>query len=241
MKVAFTILDWQASAPGLSRHEQWRAWSRAALAINADGPLPDCPHLPMMTARRLSAGSRLAVDNSLALLERYHPGAVVFTSRHGELERNQRILDALARDRSISPTDFTMSVHNAAVGSLTIVAKAPLVYTSLAAGEDSFQQGLVEAQVLLNSGYPRVLLVDFDNHIPAFYHPFLAPGTPSYPYAVALLLTTGESLRCAGEPAEETPAPRRLPQSLAFLHGWLGGQTAFTLTGERLRWNWSCR
>ena len=241
MNIALNILDWQASAPGLSTHEHWRDWSLAVPVVAADAPLPDCPHLPMMTARRLSAGSRLAVDNGLALLQRYQPEAVVFTSRHGELERNQRILDALAQQHPLSPTDFTMSVHNAAVGSLTIVANAPLVSTSLSAGEDSFQQGLVEALVLVKSGYPRVLLVDFDSHIPAFYHPYLASGTPNYPYATALLLTAGATLHCASEPAEGTPSHCVLPQSLSFLHSWLSGKSEFTITGERLRWRWSCQ
>ncbi|WP_413736394.1 beta-ketoacyl synthase chain length factor [Sodalis sp. RH21] len=239
MKLALTILDWQAGAPGLSTPEHWRAWSGSPPAIIADAALPPCAQLPMMTARRLSAGSRLAVDHGLALLRRHQPDAVIFTSRHGELERNQRILDALARQHTLSPTDFTMSVHNAAVGSLTIAAQAPLVSASLSAGEDSFQQGLVEAQILLKSGYSRVLLVDFDNKIPAFYHPFLAPGTPDFPYAVALLLTAGETLCCRSDRARQEAPPRVLPQSLAFMHHWLSAETAFSITGERLCWRWS--
>ncbi|HEY0211624.1 beta-ketoacyl synthase chain length factor [Acerihabitans sp.] len=240
MKLSITILDWQASAPGLSGPDDWLRWSAGAPLIAQDAPLPPCRHLPMMTARRLSAGSRLAVDHGLALLRRHQPDAVIFTSRHGELERNQRILDALAGLAPPSPTDFAMSVHNAAVGSLTIVAKAPLVSTSLSAGEDSFQQGLVEAQLFLQSGYQRVLLVDFDNNIPAFYRPYLAGQTPNYPYAVALLLTPAATLSCQSRRRDEPASPRILPQSLAFLHGWLSGATAFTLTGERLSWHWSC-
>ncbi|NDL65632.1 beta-ketoacyl synthase chain length factor [Acerihabitans arboris] len=240
MNVSLNIHDWQASAPGLSGQEHWRRWSAGAALIARDAPLPACLHLPMMTARRLSAGSRLAVDNGLALLQRHQPDAVIFTSRHGELERNQRILEALAGLTPPSPTDFAMSVHNAAVGSLTIVSKAPLVSTSLSAGEDSFQQGLVEAQVFLHSGYQRVLLVDFDNTIPAFYRPHLPGQTPDYPYAVALLLTAGETLHCRSQRLDEPSPPRDLPQSLAFLHGWLSGETAFNVSGERLRWHWSC-
>ncbi|WP_410012872.1 beta-ketoacyl synthase chain length factor [Sodalis sp. C49] len=240
MQISLNILDWQASAPGLSGRDDWRRWSVAAPLIARDAPLPDCPHLPMMTARRLSAGSRLAVDNGLALLQRHQPDAVIFSSRHGELERNQRILEALAGLTPPSPTDFAMSVHNAAVGSLTIVAKAPLASASLSAGEDSFQQGLVEAQLFLHSGYQRVLLVDFDNTIPAFYRPYLAEQTPDYPYAVALLLTPGATLRCQSQRLDKPISPGMLPQSLAFLHGWLSGAPAFTLTSERLSWHWSC-
>lgn len=48
----------------------------------------------MMTARRLSSGSKLAVDCGLAMLRRHDINAVLYTSRHGELERNYRILHA---------------------------------------------------------------------------------------------------------------------------------------------------
>ncbi len=239
MKVSFDILDWQAAAPGLSSPEQWQAWSHGSEHIYPNAPIPPCRHLPMMTARRLSQGSRMAVDCGMALLKRHQPQAVIFTSRHGELERNQRILEALARDEPLSPTDFTMSVHNAAVGSLTIAAKAPLVASSLSAGQDSFQQGLIEAAGLLNSGYTQVLLVDFDSHIPVLYRPHLPEQTPDYPYAAGLILAAGDSATCTSRPAEETSI-RQLPQSLAFIRGWLGHQRHFTLCGERQCWEWSC-
>lgn len=103
----------------------------AAAAVDTTGLLTKCDQLPMMTARRLNSGSRMAVNNGLALLRRQPEiEAIVFTSRHGELERNLRILLALSKQESLSPTDFAMSVHNSAVGSLTIAAQAPLVSTS---------------------------------------------------------------------------------------------------------------
>lgn len=80
----------------------------------------------MMTARRLSSGSKLAVECGLAMLRRHEIDAVLYTSRHGELERNYRILHALAMEQAISPTDFALSVHNSAVGNLTIAAKKRL-------------------------------------------------------------------------------------------------------------------
>ena len=97
----------------------------------------------MMTARLLSLGSKLAVECGLTL-RRHRPDAVLYTSRHGELERNYRIVHALATEQALSPTDFALSVHNSSVGNLTIVAKQPIVSSSLSAGRDSFQQGLCE-------------------------------------------------------------------------------------------------
>ncbi|TYE05268.1 beta-ketoacyl synthase, partial [Escherichia coli] len=68
-------------------------------------PLAKLSELPMMTARRLSSGSKLAVECGLAMLRRYQPDAVLYTSRHGELERNYRIVHALATEQALSPTD----------------------------------------------------------------------------------------------------------------------------------------
>lgn len=160
MKLAFSLCDWQASAPGLAGLADWQQWATKSPAIDETLPLAKAQHLPMMTARRLSSGSRAAVECGLALIKRQPVDAVVFTSRHGELERNLRILTSLAKEEGLSPTDFAMSVHNAAVGSLTIAAALPLVSTSLAAGADSFQQGLLEVATLHSAGYQQVLLVD---------------------------------------------------------------------------------
>ena len=121
MKFTLTLIDWQARAPGLSDADEWQAWSRRSDAIDPAAPLAKLTDLPMMTARRLNSGSRLAVDLGLMMLRKHRIDAVVYSSRHGELERNFRILQALAAEQPVSPTDFAMSVHNSAVGNLTIV------------------------------------------------------------------------------------------------------------------------
>lgn len=240
MNLAFTLLDWQASAPGLHQMADWQRWASQPPQIDSAQPLAKCSQLPMMTARRLNSGSRAAVDCGLALLQRQRVDALVFTSRHGELERNVRILNALAQQQSLSPTDFAMSVHNAAVGSLTIAAGAPLVSTSLAAGVDSFQQGMVEVAALHAAGYQQVLLVDFDGAIPEVYRAHIPDQVLFAAYAVALLLAPGENCRCQSAPAR-APRPAMLPQSLLFLHAHLARLPAFTLAGDRLDWQWACR
>ncbi|QKJ86708.1 beta-ketoacyl synthase chain length factor [Paramixta manurensis] len=241
MKLAFTLIDWQASAPGLSQAAEWQHWAQQpAVPPDADRPLEKCSTLPMMTARRLASGSRAAVDCGMALMMRQSVDAIVFTSRHGELERSLRLMTAIAQQQSASPTDFAMSVHNAAVGSLTIAAQAALVSTSLSAGVDSFQQGLVEVSALHHAGYQQVLLVDFDGVVPAFYRPYLPPHTPHAPYAVALLLGVGQGMTCVAEPVNDQAEPS-LPQSLQFLHGLLSQQRAFTVGGDRFLWRWAAQ
>lgn len=238
MKLAFNIVDWQASAPGLSESDAWQAWGKTCADIDITAPLAKSRHLPMMTARRLASGSRLAVDCALAILSRQNVDALVFSSRHGELERNFRILTALAERESLSPTDFAMSVHNSAVGNTTIAAQQALVSSSVSAGYDSFAQALIEVASLHHAGYQRVLLVDFDGLIPAFYHAHLEGEAVNMPFAVGLLLESGSQIRCETVPCRISE-PQVLPQGLAFMHGWLSEQQTFTVPGERLAWHWS--
>lgn len=238
MKFALNILDWQAMAPGLSDTAQWLAWSRQPHAIDPLAPQAALGELPMMTARRLSSGSKLAVECGMAMLRRHQIDAVLYTSRHGELERNYRILHALATGLALSPTDFALSVHNSAVGNLTIATRQPIVSSSLSAGQETFQQGLCEVMCLLQAGYQRVLMVDFDGALPAFYQPYLPPTMPTWAYAVALVIEAGHDLRCETQPQAARSPDAALPQSLQFLQHYLQDAPDFTLAGERLAWRW---
>lgn len=237
MKFALNIIDWQARAPGLSETPQWLDWARLPLAIDPAAPQAKLRELPMMTARRLSSGSKLAVECGLAMLRQHEIDAVLYTSRHGELERNFRILQALATGQALSPTDFALSVHNSAVGSLTIAARKPVVSSSLSAGKDTFQQGLCEVICLLQAGYQRVLMVDFDGTMPEFYLPQLPNPMATWPFAVALVIEAGQALQCETRP-QQTGQDSALPQSLQFLQHYLNDDATFALAGERMQWQW---
>ena len=71
MNFTLNIIDWQARAPGLCEAEQWQQWSRDSHAIDPAAPAAKLNELPMMTARRLSSGSKLAVECGLAMLRRH--------------------------------------------------------------------------------------------------------------------------------------------------------------------------
>jgi len=131
-----------------------------------------------------------------------------------------------------------MSVHNSAVGNLTIAARQPIISSSLSAGLDTFQQGLCEVLSLLQAGHTRVLMVDFDGALPDFYHSALPSTMPTWPFALALVIEAGNTLRCETRPGScgEEPA---LPQSLMFLQHYLRRDPQFVVSGERLLWQWT--
>ncbi|MFM4703269.1 beta-ketoacyl synthase chain length factor [Aeromonas bivalvium] len=236
--LSFSLLDAQALSPGLSEAASWHQWAESGVWPGA-APLPATPLLPMMMARRLSAGSRLAVQLGLTMLARYSVDSAVFVSRHGELARSMSLLQGLAAGKALSPTDFSMSVHNTAAGICSIQGKATLAMSSLAAGEASLMAGLTEAVANLGAGQRRVLLVAFEGEIPAFHHPWLAQ-TP--PHAVALVLgAQGDPdavahWRCEG--ARAASHPPALSQPLAFWRAQLLSQQACLLGDGRQEWSW---
>ena len=64
--------------------------------------------------------------------------------------------------RSISPTRFHNSVHNAAAGYWTIGAGCTQATTAISAYDATFAEGLLEALVQLHAGQAAVLLVGYD-------------------------------------------------------------------------------
>ncbi|WP_052361682.1 beta-ketoacyl synthase chain length factor [Geminisphaera colitermitum] len=268
---SFTLVlsGWLALAPGLDTRDAWADWAAhsgastdAPAAPATGGTLPKTPHIPMMTARRMSAGSRLAVEAALALLQEHAAArasapvdALVFCSRHGELGRTLQIITRLAEGHEVSPTDFAASVHNTAAGLLTITAAAPLPASSVAAGTDTFQQALFEVLAFHATGKKSVLLVDFDGELPVFYRADLNPASsgvlpspsPVAPHAAALLLHPASapalqsSWRIAPVPRPESSASRSgaLPQSLLFLQNHLSGAASFVIPGETHDWQWT--
>jgi hypothetical protein len=229
------LADFSALAPGLERLEEWRAWS-----VNPD-VFPDAEHpvatplIPMMLARRMGKGSRFATQTALSLLQRHSVDALVHSSRHGELERTSQILNSIETGGDVSPTDFAMSVHNAASGQLTISARLKVPSVSVAAGPESFQQSLHEVLAFLSSGKRSVLHVDFEPVIPEFYQDHVPRGIP--PYAAAFLwqgparvLPECEAGGVSAASVSGRAPDARLPQSLRFLAAILQERRSFTLS-----------
>lgn len=190
-------------------------------------------HIPMMVARRMSLGGRLAVEVALELLARHQVDGAVFASRHGELERSLGLLGSLALRCGLSPTDFTQSVHNTAAGLTSIQCQQPIPMSSLAAGSGSFAGALQEAVGMLNDGMERVLVVSFEGAIPTFSQPWLPDEAP--PHAVGLVLTKGEQWQ--GEvttPSDVTGAG----SALACWRAQLNNEPSFSIFDGRREWLW---
>jgi hypothetical protein len=149
----------------------WDA-ARAFVATGArpdDAPARPAPQLLAPNERR-RAPETVAVALEVALAACAAAGrdaatlSSVFASTHGDLAITDYMCETLASaPRSISPTRFHNSVHNAAAGYWTIGAGAMAPATAISAYDATFAQGLLEALAQLATGTDAVLLVGYDS------------------------------------------------------------------------------
>ena len=89
--------------------------------------------------------------------------ASVFASTHGDLAVTDALCKTLAADPLLlSPTRFHHSVHNAASGYWAIGSGSAAASTALAAFDETFATGLLEACVQCTADAQAVLLVAYD-------------------------------------------------------------------------------
>ncbi len=145
--------------PGLDSVDAWQAWSRQPVVLPDSDAAPDVSFLPAMQRRRLSRLARMAFSVGWPLADGRENLPLVFVSRHGETPRTFEILSDLAKDEPLSPTQFSLSVHNAIIGLWSIMRGETSEMTALAAAGDGLEHGILEAAALLDEGAPAVVLI----------------------------------------------------------------------------------
>lgn len=148
-------------------------WDSARAFVTA-GTLPaDAPARPssqlLAPNERRRAPETVAVALNVALAACTAAGRdpallpSVFASTHGDLAITDYMCATLVdAPRTISPTKFHNSVHNAAAGYWSIGAGAQEPATAISAYSATFAQGLLEALVQIATGSEAVLLVAYD-------------------------------------------------------------------------------
>jgi len=192
---------------------------------------------PMATKRRATAIGRKALDAAWAVIPPGTGARLVLSSRHGEYARTWGLLRSLVEDGTVSPADFSMSVHHALVGLLSIATGNRAGHTAVAAGADSFCYGMLEAATCaIEDGRP-VVLIHYDEPLPDCYGPVSEPDPPALALAVVIAPGGGEALEFTVGPAARPPgAPQDAAR--AFLDFLQSGAAECVVDGERLAWRW---
>ena len=241
MNISFKIEDVAARSFGLTTIEEFTALANGSLTVDTNAPNAKPKLIPMMTARRLSDGCRLAVDAGLELSSRNNLTGVIYSSLSGEIQHNYKVLIACAKDIPCSPTDFSMSVHNAAVGNFTILSKADIPSSSVSASEDSFMQALVDAYIRLDNDKDRILVVDYNVSIPEFFINYSDSDLLDYPIAVGFVLSKGNEVTISSQAKEAVTYDKH--QALTLLLNYLNQAKQCTIksSNQEYQVNFSCK
>ncbi len=239
MAYPFIIRRWSAWAPGLQTQDHWQLFG-ASRPPTEDQVPPALQYTPKPLQRRLSPLARAAfcvVEQCLAPGERL---AAVFSSSHGEIGSCLDMLQDLQDGEELSPTAFSLSVHNAIAGLYSIAYGNQLEINCLAPAAAGLGPGFIEALGLSHSGHAEVLLVFYDAVLPDF---FPTPGYASslaYPCAAALRLAlNGPGLALALAPAYSTRQDGEQPLQLPAFIEFLAGDRSYLDLGNGGRgWQW---
>lgn len=238
--LAATLEYWTAWAPGIDTPSAWNLWAQGKLPIQHEGS-PDVGFLSAMFRRRLSRLSRMALRVAHDCLPASRPAIyTVFCSRHGELERTMELLGSIVAGEPLSPTGFSMSVHNTASGLYSIANQDKSPSSAVASGLDTLESAFLDAAAFLHTHTAsKVMLVVADDTLPKPFTDLTEAASP--PHAAAFLLsnrkhTTRLSL---GFNTDNNAKESNEPHALAVLRFLAGKDQQLTLKGDRLTWTWS--
>jgi hypothetical protein len=217
------------------------AWydDASAAAVGAPGVFeiatgaPALAYVEPMTRRRLSPLARAVLDCA----GRCQTGAgdlrVVAASRHGELARTLSQLEDIAAGAEVSPTAFSLSVHNATAGLLSIVRRNRAPMSAVAAGEETFGWGLLDAHAAFAASPDEpVLYLYGDDVLPGGLAEFA--DTADRLLAIGVLIAPGATrcLEVRAHAADSEADEQSLPAS--FMSASAEGRW----TGRRMSWEW---
>lgn len=202
---------WAAMAPGLDTQEAWQQWLQHPVEIPEALGSFSLASIPPMIRRRFSPLGKCAMGAILQLPQSDTPLPAIFASRHGDTALTLSLLEEMGKGEAMSPTGFSLAVHNAVSGLYSIAKKDTSAITAIAAMEGLILQTFFEAAGQLQE-HEKVLCVIYDVPLPELYQRYTADYR--FPYAVAMILSRAgetslciEPLECPDNPSVHAPQP----------------------------------
>lgn len=225
------------------RVEAWAGWLAGSDGLQTGGVAAVRGTLPLSLRRRVSAIGRRALEAAWAVLPDSRKPRIILASRYGEYGRTFDLLNELDGSGEVSPADFSLAVHHALAGLLSIASGNKAGHSAIAAGIDSAGFALLEAAACLGESAEPVLVMCFDEPLPDAYAPIQPDHEDACVLALLLVPATagqGELIntrmtpvtQCAGTPARTGALAATLMALLA------GDDREISTAGSRMSWSW---
>jgi len=235
----FVVRKWNAWVPGMKHHPDWHDWFNNQDPIEPEQALISS-NVPKPLQRRLSPLARAVFNAADACIDNDHAMPVVFSSAHGEVNKSLEMLKDMQRDEDVSPTAFSLSVHNAISGLFSIAYSNHQEITVLAPGQDGIAAAFIEALGLLQEGHDDVLIILYDEPLSEFYPylPFALTAKTSGALALKISWTgDGLPLQLCRSPEHRNDGEHAL-QIFSFLQFLVTDEQSLQLGNHRHSWVW---
>ncbi|MCM5705004.1 beta-ketoacyl synthase chain length factor [Larsenimonas salina] len=167
----------------------WRGWLPDGSVTDPRVMIEEKPPahgVPAMLKRRLTPVGRALCDMLGALKAADDEAPIVHASQHGDGQRPLDMLDTIADGEPVSPTRFSLSVHNALAGVYSIAFGHLGSISAISATGEEWPALIQEAEGFLAEGAPRVVIIWSDSTIPGRYR--ARDRCAEHPSAVAVVL-----------------------------------------------------
>ncbi len=165
----FIINKWCAWAPGLGVLDD-------KLVETDSITVPKS--VPKLLHRRLGQLGKAVFNIAERCLEPGKTLPVVFSSSHGEICKSLEMLKIIQIGEELSPTAFSLSVHNAIAGLYSIAFTNREEITVIAPCREGVAAAFAEGLGQLQEGIDEVMLILYDEPIASFY--------PTAPYKLTM-------------------------------------------------------
>jgi hypothetical protein len=141
----------------------------------------------------------------------------------------------------MSPTRFSLGVHNAISGLYAIARQDTSQVTAIAAMEDLVLQAIFESLGQLQSS-DRVLCVIYDMPLAKFYSEHSSVAEESFPYAIAMILGNRNGVpyrleQTGSAPVVEPSQPGQIGDGpLGLLRLLAGLSDEMEISGQQISW-----
>ncbi len=238
-QLSFSLKQWAYWQSAPIGYQQ--SWPRGTILPSDDSGGPDIQFLPMMQRRRLSPLAKAACAVAWRCQQSFGNMPGVFFSVHGESHYYLEMLQDMAKGEAVSPSRFSLCVHNAIAGLFSFQAQNTLPYVSLAGGCEGILGAFIEAAGLLLEA-PQVMLVCYEQALPGEYQSYW----PVMHKTRALALVLGRDtepepwklhwLRTVGQPVTQS-----IRSDSVFADAVVSGQCSGSLQFANAEWSWALR
>lgn len=245
-RVHFSIAKHAQWAPGLNSDQAWQEWLQHASVIQeSDGESPAVKAMPAMLRRRARLLGRMALEVAYACVDDVNEVPTIFCSRHGEVIHSIELIKEQIAEGSVSPIGFSSAVHNATAGLFSIARKDRSNHIAIAAGSSTIEHAVIEACGLLEDGAKAVLLVNYEQALPEFFHEFEECIEQAYAWAWLIVPATQDSFSLHWNNAQASSNENNEmaidlpPPGLEILRFYLSEQLRLERIVGNQRWLWS--